>query len=72
MQSNKGPVKRMEGLGAELSSMEYTISELARRSASLGDQLTKEKNEAFATDLYQIEKALMNAVRRISKLQQQL
>ncbi|MGC8465158.1 MAG: hypothetical protein ACP5O0_04410 [Acidimicrobiales bacterium] len=62
----------MDGLSAELSSMEYTINELAKRASGLGDQLMTEKNEILATELYQVEKALLTAVRRIAKLHQQL
>ncbi len=52
--------------------MEYTINELAKRASGLGDQLMTEKNEILATELYQVEKALLTAVRRIAKLHQQL
>ncbi len=51
---------------AQISSMLYTISELAKRAGSLGDQMRHSKDEASASELYQAEKALEVAARRLN------
>ncbi len=51
---------------AEISSMLYTISELAKRASSLGDQMHDLKDEVSASELYQAEKALQIAARRLN------
>ncbi|SHE75280.1 hypothetical protein SAMN02745225_01516 [Ferrithrix thermotolerans DSM 19514] len=50
---------------AEISSMSYTISELAKRASSLGDKMRSMRDEASASELYQAEKALLVALRRL-------
>ncbi len=46
--------------------MLYTISELAKRASSLGDQMHDLKDEVSASELYQAEKALQIAARRLN------
>lgn len=55
-------------VNAELSSIEYAIQDLAKRVAALGDGLARVKDERGAAELYQAERALINAVRRVQKI----
>lgn len=52
-------------LSAELSSVEYSLTEMASRIASLAESVLAEKNEAAAMELYQAERAILTAVRRL-------
>lgn len=58
-----------QAIVAELSSIEYAISDLASRLARLGDRLELEKNDRAATEMYQAEKSLVGAARRLAKAQ---
>ncbi len=51
---------------AELSSLGTNLHELAGRISELAKQ--PQGDEVFATDLYEVERALINADRRMQKL----
>tara|TARA_B100001250_G_scaffold385270_1_gene380863 strand:+ start:3975 stop:4169 length:195 start_codon:yes stop_codon:yes gene_type:complete len=52
---------------AELSSLETAIRELSDRITAAADELLGTKEEAAALDLYEVERNLKTAQRRISK-----
>jgi hypothetical protein len=52
--------------------MEYSVAELADRASQLGDELATERDERGASDLYQIEKSLRIAARKLSQLKRAL
>ncbi len=54
---------------AELSSLEFSLGEIAKRIAALADQKYTEKQEAIASELYQAERSILSAVRRLEKAQ---
>ena len=51
----------------ELSSLETAIRELSDRITAAADELLGTKEEAVALDLYEVERNLKTAQRRISK-----
>lgn len=61
-----------QAIAAQLSSMEYSVAELAERASQLGDELAQERDERGASDLYQIEKSLRVAARKLSQLKRAL
>jgi hypothetical protein len=52
---------------AELSSVATALDELARRVATIGDGLTGAERDALRADLFEVERALGNASRRLSR-----
>ncbi|HAF68556.1 MAG TPA: hypothetical protein DCL16_05490 [Acidimicrobiaceae bacterium] len=52
---------------AELSSLETAIRELSDRITTAADELLGTTEEAVALDLYEVERNLRTAQRRISK-----
>ena len=52
---------------AELSSLETAIRELTERIPAAADELMGTPGEAVAIDLYDVERSLRTAQRRISK-----
>ncbi|MDQ6615958.1 MAG: hypothetical protein M3083_14785 [Actinomycetota bacterium] len=52
---------------AELSSVATALDELARRVANIGEHLTGAERDALSADLLEVERALGNAVRRLSR-----
>ena len=52
---------------AELSSLETAIHELSERITTAADDLLGTRNEDVATDLYEVERSLRMARRRILK-----
>jgi hypothetical protein len=52
---------------AELSSVATALDELAQRVAAIGDALTGEERDALRSDLFEVERALGNASRRLSR-----
>jgi hypothetical protein len=57
------PVER-----SELSSMAKTIEDLAKRVASMGDAAQASRDDQVAHELYAVERALIGAARRITRL----
>jgi hypothetical protein len=53
---------------AELSSLATALDEITRRVSDMGDEAAKAKDEGAATDLYEIERTLRAAARRLNKL----
>lgn len=53
---------------AELSSMSSTITQLARRVASMAAAATAAGSEETAAELYAIERSLSGAERRMARL----
>jgi hypothetical protein len=51
----------------ELSSVATAIEELAQRVASIGEALTGDERDALRADLFEVERALGNASRRLSR-----
>ena len=52
---------------AELSSVATALDELARRVAAIGEGLTGAERDALSADLFEVERALGNASRRLGK-----
>jgi uncharacterized membrane protein YgcG len=52
---------------AELSSVATALAELAQRVASIADGLTGEERERLTSDLFEVERVLGNASRRLSR-----
>ena len=52
---------------AELSSLETAIRELSDRITTAADELIDTNEEDVALDLYEVERSLRTALRRISK-----
>ena len=53
---------------AELSSMSTALEELAARVTELADRYSGTEADSLATDLYEIERSLNEARRRLAKL----
>jgi ABC-type transporter Mla subunit MlaD len=53
---------------AELSSLSTAVDELARRVSGFIDEAGSTKQEAIASDLMEVERALKTASRRLRKL----
>ncbi|MDQ1391466.1 MAG: hypothetical protein QOF30_443 [Acidimicrobiaceae bacterium] len=52
---------------AELSSVATAIEELAQRVAAIGEGLTGAERDALRADLFEVERALGNASRRLTR-----
>ena len=52
---------------AELSSVATALDELAQRVAAIGEGLQGPERDALAADLFEVERALGNAARRLSR-----
>ena len=57
---------------AELSSLQTAIRELGERITAAADELLGTSDEAVAIDLYEVERSLRMAQRRITKATQGL
>ena len=57
---------------AELSSLQTAIRELSERITAAADELLGTSDEAVAIDLYEVERSLRMAQRRITKATQGL
>ena len=53
---------------AELSSLATAVDELNKRVSKLAEEATGDKRDHIAAELYEIERALTGAQRRLSKL----
>jgi hypothetical protein len=51
----------------ELSSVATALVELAQRVTAIGDALTGEERDALSSDLFEVERALGNAARRLNR-----
>ena len=56
------------GSPAELSSMATALDELARRVSSIADRYSGSKQDDVAAELYEVERALKGAYRRLAKV----
>ncbi len=52
----------------ELSSMSTALDDLARRVGAMADDLAGEQREQLTAALFEVERSLRNAQRRLSKL----
>jgi hypothetical protein len=62
----------MEAEHAVLSSASTTIVEIAERIEGLADALNAQKEEALAADLFEVERSLRMAVRRLERVVQRM
>jgi hypothetical protein len=53
---------------AELSSVATAVQELAQRVTAMADAALKAEDEAAASDLYEAERALRTATKRLTRL----
>lgn len=58
--------------GAELSSIQRTLEELGRRVEAIADRRDAEPDDPVAAGLYEVDRSLRNAVRRLERLRQRL
>ena len=58
----------MDSALAELSSLATLLTDVSRRVTAIADDYAKRKREAEATDLYEVERALTGAQRRLSRI----
>ena len=65
---NPGFVAADSSINAQLSSVSTALSELTRRVAGFADELTAEKREDLAQALFEIERSLQTANRRLDQL----
>ncbi len=52
---------------AELSSVATAVDELAKRVATIGEALSGDERDALSADLFEVERALGNAARRLAR-----
>lgn len=52
---------------AELSSVATAVDELAKRVVAIGEGLSGDEREALSTDLFEVERALGTAARRLAR-----
>jgi len=53
---------------AELSSLATALDELAQRLTAFADEAASARRDDLATELFEVERALVGAARRLSKL----
>jgi hypothetical protein len=53
---------------AELSSVATALDELARRVTAIAEGLSRSRDELLAVELYEVERSLIGAQRRLAKL----
>jgi hypothetical protein len=53
---------------AELSAIATSIDELLRRVSGIADQVSREHEETLSTELYEVERSLGIARRRLTRL----
>jgi hypothetical protein len=53
---------------AELSAIATSIDELLRRVSAIADEVSREHEEALSTELYEVERSLGVARRRLTRL----
>jgi hypothetical protein len=52
---------------AELTTVATALDELARRIADIGESLSGAERDALGADLFEVERVLGNAARRLSR-----
>jgi hypothetical protein len=52
---------------AELNSVATALDEMAKRVAAIAEALTGEESEALSADLFEVERVLGTAARRLSR-----
>lgn len=62
----------MDATRAELSAAATTLDDLADRVEQLAKRTAADRQEALATDLYEVERALRVAQRRLGQLRTRL
>jgi hypothetical protein len=62
----------MEAERAELSSVSTTLDEVSSRVEQLADGLQGQRQDALAADLYEVERALRMAQRRLAQVRRRL
>jgi hypothetical protein len=53
---------------AELSSVATALDELLRRVSAIADEIAKSQQEALSSELYEVERTLATAHRRLVRL----
>ena len=62
----------MNSDGAELSSIQGSIEDLARRVEAIAKRRDEDPDDPVSTGLYEVDRSLRNAVRRLDRLRQRL
>ena len=57
---------------AELSSIQGTLEELARRIEVIADRRDDDPDDPISAGLYEVDRSLRNAVRRLDRLRSRL
>jgi len=58
--------------GAELSSIQGTLEELARRVEAIADRRDSDPDDPISAGLYEVDRSLRTAVRRLDRLRSRL
>jgi hypothetical protein len=58
---------RRSPVGAELSSLTTVLDELVGRVTAIAEPLSGTDDEALASDLFEVERSLREAVRRLAR-----
>jgi hypothetical protein len=58
----------MDGLAPQLSTIASSLDDLTRRITQLADSRADRPDDAVATELYEIERALQHASRRLQRV----
>ena len=53
---------------AELSSLATALDELTRRISAMADEAASQQREGLATELFEVERTLANASRRLGRV----
>lgn len=62
----------MSSDGAELSSIQGTLEELAHRVEAIAKRRDEDPDDPVSTGLYEVDRSLRNAVRRLDRLRSRL
>ena len=64
-----GSLRKSGGMSsAELSSLATALDELTKRITNMADEAASQQRQDVASDLFEVERALANAARRLSKI----
>ena len=58
----------MDGLGPQLSTIASSLDDLTRRITELADGRANRPDDDLATELYEVERALQHASRRLQRV----
>lgn len=58
--------------GAELSSIQGTLEELSQRVAAIAERRDRDPDDPISPGLFEVERSLRNAVRRLDRLRNSL